>query len=152
MYETLVFIHVVAASLLVGAAALLFLLELRALAAKDPAVAGGRTRSLAEAGNYAGPRLFLPAALALIVFGVWAAVDVDLDFGDNGWLHVGFAVWFIAVFVGTPLHVLNGKAMKTSLEAGHADAARRVLTRETVISGVELALLVFAVWAMVAKP
>ncbi len=152
MYETLVFIHVVAAALIVGAAALLFILELRAVATRDASLAAKRTRSLADAGNYAGPRLVLPAALVLVAFGVWAAADIDLDFGDNPWLHVGLAVWFIAVFVGTPLHALNGKSVEKALDAGRPDAARRVLTRETVVSGAELALLIFAVWAMVAKP
>lgn len=150
LYETLIFVHVVAAAIIVGAGVLLFAMQLRTLTTADPATAEERARHLAGTSKWAGPMLILPAAVVLIVVGVWAVENADLDFGQ-AWLSIGATVWVIAAVVIGPLHAINGKRLAAGLATGWA-AARTVLVRETVLTGVETALLLFAVWAMVAKP
>ncbi len=152
MLQTLVFIHVVAAAILVGGGALVLMLGVRALATADPARAEARARELAAAGRFAGPRLFAPSAVVLIAFGAWAAADAGLDYADNAWLLIGVAVWAIAALVAGPLHARNGRALLSALDADGWNAARPVLARDTALGAVEVALVIFAVWAMVAKP
>lgn len=150
LYETLIFVHVLAAAMIVGVPALMLALAIRTLATPDPALAEDRARNLAATSKMGARALILPSAVVLIVAGVWAVENRDLDFGQT-WLTIGMAVWFIAAVVLGPLHALNGRALARGLAAGWG-TARRVLVRETTLTGVELALVVFAVWAMVTKP
>lgn len=150
LYETLIFVHVVAAAIVVGGGVLLFSMQLRTLSTGDAALAEERAHHLASTSKWGGRALILPSAIVLIVVGFWAVENADLDF-SQAWLSIGAAVWVIAAVVIGPLHAINGKALSAGLAAGW-DAARGVLVRETVLTGVETALLLFAVWAMVAKP
>ncbi|MGI9539735.1 MAG: DUF2269 family protein [Miltoncostaeaceae bacterium] len=150
LYETLIFVHVVAAAIIVGSGVLLFAMQLRTLSTGDAALAEERARNMAATSKWAGPMLILPAAVVLIVVGVWAVENADLDF-SQAWLSIGATVWVIAAVVIGPLHAINGKKLAAGLSAGW-QTGRRVLVRETVLTGVETALLLFAVWAMVAKP
>ena len=152
VFETLVFIHVVAAAIFVGSGGLLLLMGVRALSTSDPAVAEGRARDMVAAGRFAGPRLFVPAALVLIVFGVWAAGDAGLSYGDNAWLWIGIGAWVVGALIAGPVHARNSRALRGSMDAGGWAAGRPLLRRDLAISVVEAAVLVFAVWAMVAKP
>lgn len=147
-YEALVFIHILAAMVWVGGGFLTMALGIQTARSRDP------ERMLAYVRQ--GPIVAIltaPATLVLIAFGVWAALDVDLDFGTT-WITIGLTVWVIGFLLGVGFHGPHSKRMKGAIEQDGADSPRaaRLLRVELMVSAVELALLILAVWAMVAKP
>ncbi len=148
--ELLVFAHVVAAAVVVGGGAVLLGLQVRTLAAGDETL--GRERAAAYMGTarWSTRALILPAAVVLLLAGAGAVEEIGFDFGDL-WLIIGTSVWMVLALVIGPLHALFARALRSALEVDWP-SARRVLRRDTVLSSIELALLIGVVWAMVAKP
>lgn len=149
LYEFLVFVHVLMAVVWVGGGILIQVLAVRATASKDPA----RTAAIAGDAEWVGTRVFMPASIVLLIFGIWAAAEGDWKFGD-AWISIGFAAFLFSFLVGMIfLGPESGRVKSAVREHGfdHPEVSRR-LSKIAAFSRLELVILVVAIWAMVAKP
>lgn len=148
LYETLKFIHIVAATVVLGGGLLLLALNASAVLNKN----GERLQALSTASSWVGPRFFAPAWLLVLGFGVWATIEGNLDFGD-AWITIGFVVFAVAIAMA-PLHERHAKGLHAAIsEHGPASSQAMVIgRRELALSTLEAGLIIFAIWAMTAKP
>jgi uncharacterized membrane protein len=148
-YELLVFLHVASAIVWLGAGATLGLMAIRALRSSDPHE-GPR---LAQASEWLTPRLFIPASLATLLFGVLLVLDGPWSFGDL-WVALGLA-GYAASFV-TGIAFIDPEAKRLNRAAAeHGPTSRQAMrhTRRVVlVSRLELVVLFGVVSVMVAKP
>src|SRR5688572_13236346 len=92
LYELLLLIHIISAITWVGSATTYFALELQTDLSGDL----DREASQNEDAKWLSPRLFIPASMATLIFGVLAAIEGNWDFGSL-WIIIGltgFAVSF----------------------------------------------------------
>jgi uncharacterized membrane protein len=149
LYETLKFVHIVAAVVVVGGAVLLTVLLGVAVLRKDP----HGVLTINATNSWVGNRFFAPGWLLLLGFGIWTVVEGDLSFGD-AWITIGFVVFAVSFVLGPTVHDRHAKQLRSAIEADGPTSARAlgVGRRELTISVLELCLLIFAIWAMTAKP
>ncbi len=149
LYETLKFIHIVGATVVLGGGVLITALLASAVFGRN----GERMRAVTTIGAWVGPRLFAPAWALLLAFGIWTTLEGGLEFGD-AWITIGFVVFVIAFALGPTAHERNAKQLAAAMAEEGPDSARvfEIGKRELMVSAFEAALLIFAVWAMTAKP
>ncbi len=112
-YEALLFLHVTAAAVWVGAAVLWDVLFFRAKRAGDPALAervGAHTEWLAK-------RLFIPASLAVVVLGILLVIEGPWGFGDP-WIAIGLAGWATTFVVGVAAIEPQAKRIHAAVQRG----------------------------------
>ena len=149
MYETLKFLHVVAAIVWIGSG-----IGLTALfAAVDKA---GDRATLLAVGRYVdglGNRLFAPAAMSTLVFGILTVVVSDsISFAD-AWIAIGFAGVAISM-VTVALRAPVAKQMAPAVQSHGPDSAEvsALLNRSRLINTADVVLLLIVVAVMVFKP
>lgn len=147
-YETLVFIHVVAAAVWVGAAVLGAALGLQAVGSRD----GDQIAAYARQGRIVGLVTGV-ASLVLIGFGVWAALDADIDFGLT-WMSVGLTAWLVAFLLAAVFYGPYAARIRAAIadEGPGSGRVARLLRTRLAVAGVEIAVLIAGIWAMVDKP
>ena len=149
LYETLVIVHIIAAALVIGGVATLLL---QGYAAMNSGCES-EILSFTEKSDVLGTRLFAPASVVLLVAGIWAASDGSWDFADP-WIGIGFAVWIVMVLTGAIFFPRNSRNVRDAI-ASHGVVSREVKSHVrggAIVATLVLAILVVAVWAMVAKP
>jgi uncharacterized membrane protein len=146
VYDWLVFFHILAAMVWLGGIAMLGAFAIRILRAGEAAAVG---RFLAELRRI-GPFLLAPAPVALLGFGVWAALD-SWDFGEL-WIQLGLGLFAAAFLVGAAHQSRAALAAERAASAGDHAGAARWLRRWAWGMSVIVALLVGATWVMVVKP
>jgi uncharacterized membrane protein len=148
-YELLVFLHVASAIVWLGAGATLGLMAIRALRSSDP-LDGPR---LAQASEWLTPRLFIPASLATLVFGILLVLDGPWSFGDL-WLALGLAGYTVSFVTGIAFIDPEAKRLhRAAAEHGATSSqAMRHTRRVVLVSRLELVVLFAVVSVMVAKP
>jgi hypothetical protein len=140
-YELLLFLHVVAVIVWLGTGTALALISMFA-------ARGDRSllQHLAPLGRTLGPRVFAPAALGALVFGILLVLDGSWTF-EPLWIRLGFAAFLgsllLNVAVRAPLARRQGR--------GDIDPARAGLLFGR-LAVLELTLLYLTVADMVAKP
>ncbi len=149
LYETLKFLHIVAAAIALGGGLILSLYLLSAVLSRD----GTRLHSASSVNAWAGVRIFGPSYALVLAFGIWTTLEGGWDFGDT-WIAIGIVVLAIAFVLGPTAHMRNGLAMEKAIaDSGPSSpAAMAIGRRECVVQLFELALVILAVWAMTAKP
>jgi uncharacterized membrane protein len=149
LYEFLLFMHILMAVTWVGGDIALQVLAVRATRAKDPA----RTASLTADAEWMGLRVFMPASILLLIFGIWAASEGNWDFGQ-AWISIGFGAFIFSFFLGmTFLGPESGRIKQLVRERSYEDPeVQRRIGRILLLSRIELVVLLVAIWAMVAKP
>ena len=149
LYETLKFVHIVAAVFVLGGGAMLTAFEATAVLGKN----SERMLAVTAIGKWVGTRFFAPAWAILLAFGIWTTLEGNLSFGD-AWITIGFVVFAVAFMLGPTLHERHARQLSSAIEADGplSDRALAVGRRELAVSLFELAILIFAVWAMTAKP
>lgn len=144
-FETYMFLHVSAALIWVGGSLLAAVFTERAKKA-DPAHRLGIAGDLA----FASRRVFGPAAMATLVFGVLMVLDADaVDFSD-AWISIGLGVIALSMVLGMGYLGPQSRRLVAELEAGEDGTAR--LGSISRVALVNDAALLVAVWAMVFKP
>jgi uncharacterized membrane protein len=148
-YDTLKFLHVVAAIVWVGGGIYAQVLGTRALNEGDPS----RLATTAKAIGDLGKRLVTPAAVATLVFGVWLVAVSALNFTDT-WVVLGLVGIAITIVTGAgflgPESERLGKAVG---ERGPSDPEiGQRISRILVISRIDLVVLLLVVADMVFKP
>ena len=149
LYEFLLFVHVLMAVTWVGGDIAIQVLAVRATRAKDPV----RTASLTGDIEWMGLRVFMPASILLLIFGIWAASEGNWDFGQ-AWISVGFAAFLFSFFLGMAfLGPESGRIKKLVQDRSFEDPeVLRRIGRILLFSRLELIVLIVAIWAMVSKP
>jgi uncharacterized membrane protein len=148
-YEALLFLHISAVAVWVGAAVLYDLLFFRARRAADPALAG----RLSAHSEWLAKRLFIPASLAVLVLGILLTIEGPWDFGYL-WVVVGLVGWAITFAVGLGGIERQAKRIHAAIERGGPDdpevawRGRRI----TALNYFDNALLFLIIADMAIKP
>jgi uncharacterized membrane protein len=148
-YEVLLFLHVAAAAIWLGAAALFFVLFQRSKMAQDFVLAerlGAHTEWLAK-------RLFIPASLAVLILGILLTIEGPWSF-DQLWILIGLVGMATTFAIGLGVIEPTTKKMHAAIEANgpmHPDVARHK-RRLDALGVLDLTLLFSIVWDMVFKP
>ncbi len=149
LYELLLLLHVVAAIVWVGAATAYFMLELRTDLSGDLE----REASHNDDAGWLAPRLFIPASLATLIFGILAAIEGNWDFGSL-WIIIGLTGFGVSFAIGVGYFEPEIKKLEEAIErdgAAHPEVRRRTSNLKTV-GRIELSVLFIVVASMVAKP
>ena len=148
-YEVILFLHILAAIVWIGGALALQSLGVRAEQTRNGALA----QALGESADWLAKRLFIPASLAALLFGILLTIEGPWTF-DTLWVDLGF-LGFAASFM-TGLLFLKPEGVRI----GHAIAAygpesseaRQHMRRITVVERVQLVILLLVTAAMSIKP
>jgi uncharacterized membrane protein len=139
VYDWLLFLHLLAAFILVAAVVLFGSLLLSTSGARGETVPLLRLSRLAEL-------LWNVGGLSVLVFGIWLAIDLDGYDIFDGWIVAAVVLWLIASGAGARV----AAAYREALDSG-SDApvlARRSVVLHVVMATAALALLV----DMILKP
>ncbi|MGI9658289.1 MAG: DUF2269 family protein [Gaiellaceae bacterium] len=149
LFETLKFLHITAAVVGLGGGLLLTALMVSALFGRN----GERMRAYSTVAKWAGPRIFAPAWALVLAFGIWATLEGGFDWGD-AWIAIGIIVVAIAFVFGPTLHERHERALGVAIEEAGPTSERTLAIgkRALAVMVIEASLLIFAVWAMTAKP
>ena len=149
LYEFLLLVHVLMAVTWVGGDIAIQVLAVRATRAKDPV----RTALITGEIEWMGLRVFMPASILLLIFGIWTSHEGNWDFGQ-AWISVGFAAFLSSFFLGMAfLGPESGRIKKLGQDRGFEDPeVLRRIGRILLFSRLELIVLIVAIWAMVVKP
>jgi len=93
-------------------------------------------------------RVGLPAAVLLLVFGIWMIASGD---GPKSglWINIGFIMWLLAAVVGSALmHPAARKMRNATTDAESIALAKRIIW----IGGGEIIAIAIAIWVMGAQP
>jgi uncharacterized membrane protein len=148
LYDFLKFVHVLAAITWVGGNITGQFLARRAIASGDPV----RMAGIATDADWIGRLVYVPAAIVLVIAGVWMVLERDLGFG-RGWVMAGiggftFSLVLGAVFNG-PEAARIGKAIEEK-GGGDPEVVRRI--NRVLFSGrIELLVLLTVVFFMTTK-
>jgi uncharacterized membrane protein len=147
-YDWLLFLHVVAAMVWVGAVVALNVLAMQVLRSGDRDAVARFTGSL----RVIGPFVLAPSVAALVGFGIWLVVDSDAwDFGQT-WIVLALALFAAAFLIGAVFQSRAAIGAERAASAGNDGEAVRQLTRWSWGMRLILLLLLVATWDMVVKP
>jgi uncharacterized membrane protein len=148
-YELIVFLHVSSAIVWLGAGLLMAVFELRASRSGDPAELG----RLGADNEWLAPRLFIPAALATLLFGILAVADGPWTFGLL-WVDLGLAGFAITFLAGIGIIKPTSEQLKAVMqqEGPGSPRAARLAHRLTLVSRLDLVVLFAVVAVMASKP
>ncbi len=148
-YELLTFVHVGAAVVWVGGAAMIQFFALRAIARNEPLGLVQFTRDVEWVGN----RVLLPSALTVVVFGFLLIWDGPWELGMT-WVWLSLVIYAISFVAG--LFVLQPMAKKIGglieAEGPESGAVQAQIGRLFWVSRIDLVLLFAIVFLMVTKP
>lgn len=148
-YEILLFLHVAAAIVWLGAAVVVQFLAVRAERSGEAA----EMHRIASDSEWLAMRLFVPSSLAVLVLGIALVADGPWAF-DQLWIALGLAGYAFSFLVGILfLSPESGRIAKLIEAHGpeHEAVVNRI-RRIFVVSRVELAVLFVVVLDMVLKP
>ena len=147
-YETLVLLHILGACVWIGAGVLAAGLGIQAARTGD----GAQIVAYARQGRIVGVVVGV-ASLLLIVFGVWATLDADIDFGAT-WISIGLTAWLVAFVIAALFYGPYARRIRAAIEADGpgSPAVARLLRIRLGVSALEIVVLLVGLWAMVAKP
>ena len=145
-YELWKFLHVISAMVWVGGAVLFQILATRAAGTPD----AGRIGQIAI---WFGTRVFMPASIIVLAVGIVMVLDGPWEFQDV-WINVGMLGLIVAVIIGAGLITPTGRRiMQAMAERGPQDpTTQKLVRRQTILTRVNLVILVLMVFDMVVKP
>jgi uncharacterized membrane protein len=148
-YEFLLFLHIAATIVWLGAASALTLLAFGAARAGDVAAKA----TVNAHSEYLAVRLFIPAALGTLIFGLLLVAEGSWDF-DQLWIVIGLAGFLVSFLTGILYFKPEGERIDELVERHgptHPEVTRRIDMIEAV-GRIELAILFVVVADMAIKP
>jgi uncharacterized membrane protein len=148
-YDTLKFLHVLAAITWVGSAIYAQALATKVMGEGDPARLAATAKDIGDLGK----RLITPAAIAVLLLGVWIVAVSPWNFTDTwvllGLIGIGITIVTGAGFLGPE----SERLAKLSAERDPSDPEiQRRIRRIFAVSRFDLIVLVLVVADMVFKP
>jgi hypothetical protein len=142
--------HLSAAIIWLGAG---FLMTLVILGARS---AGDRAKELSEQQSlgWLAPRLFIPASLSTMIFGVLLVIDSEFWSFDQLWITIGLAGWLVSFVLGFFYFRPEGERIGAIVgERGpNAPELDSRLLAVTAVDRVQVTILFLVVADMVLKP
>jgi uncharacterized membrane protein len=145
------FIHVLFAAIWVGGNVALQVVGTRAWRARKT----GRMPELAADFEFVGTRVFAPSSLLILLSGIWLVVRSQGEFAFREFWIWSALVAFAYSFLSGLLYLTPRleKAKKVWLEEGpSSEQGAQIMHGLFVVARIELAVLVFIIYDMVAKP
>lgn len=149
-YDLLVFLHVSAAIIWLGAGFVLAVLVFGAERAGER----GRESSYHRDVGWLAPRLFIPASVSTLLLGILLVVDEEAWSFDQLWIAIGLAGWLVSFALGFFYFRPEGERIgELAARHGpdHPDLKRRI-HRVNIIDRLQLVVLFLMVADMVIKP
>jgi len=148
-YELLIFLHIASAIIWVGAGFLFAVLVFGAERVGDRLRTMGYQRDV----GWLAPRLFVPASLATMVFGVLLVIDGFWTF-EYLWITIAMVGWFASFVMGFFYFKPEGERIGALAESQGPEApeVNSRLHRLTVIDRLQLTVLFLVLADMVLKP
>jgi uncharacterized membrane protein len=148
-YELLLFLHIVAVIVWLGAGVLIDLLSIQAERAGDSET----LKRVADDADRLGFTLFMPSALATLVFGILLTIEGPWGL-DQLWIVLGLAGFLATFLVGLFVMKPGGERILAIVErdGGFSDAAMLETRRLMTKSKVDTLVLFLVVAIMVIKP
>jgi uncharacterized membrane protein len=147
-YEILKVIHIVAAMVWVGGVVVMRILGNR-MAAAEPAHRLGFARD--QRALIRG--VFTPAAAVVLATGVWMVIEARAILGfEQTWIVIGLVAVFGTMAVAHGYTVPRASRAISLMEEGRGPDAAAIMARLAPVIRLVIAVLLVAVWAMVAKP
>jgi uncharacterized membrane protein len=142
-------LHVIAAVVWVGGAAMVQLYALRVIGVKD----GPRQAEFAKDTEIIAMRTFTPASAVLLLAAIGMMVNASWPWGQN-WVVFGLVVWSVSFAIGAGFLGPESGRIAALIERDGPDspAALARIRRILMVSRCELVLLVGVIWNMVVKP
>jgi len=147
-YELLLFLHVAASIIWLGAGFLITMLVFGAARAGEREREAGYHRDV----GWLAPRLFIPASLATLILGILVTIDGDWPF--DLWLVIGLVGWLVSFLLGFFYFRPEGERI-ADLVAEHGPASQEAdwrLHRLNLVDRVQVTILFLVVADMVIKP
>jgi uncharacterized membrane protein len=148
MYETLKYVHILAAIVWVGGAFFTQLLGIRASRSSDATAIARTGQDIAVVGG----RVFPIASIVLIIAGVLMVID-RWSF-SQAWIAIAFALWLVSLLTG--VLYLGPRAARIgqlyAAEGPTSVAGRALMERVFLVSRLELVSFAVIVFLMVFKP
>jgi uncharacterized membrane protein len=149
-YDLWLFLHVVAAIVWLGGGLMLQVLGLRAERLRDSA----GMRRLAEDGAVLGNRVFIPASLAVLVFGLLMVIDGPWGFGTL-WVTLGLVGYAATLLTGVLVIKPATERIAAAIERDGGEVrpeTAREMRRVLAKGRVDILGLYLVVAVMVLKP
>jgi hypothetical protein len=142
-YELLLFLHVVCVIVWLGAGTTLALIAVAAERMRDRPLQD----RLGALGRWLGPRVFLPATLGALAFGLALVAKGSWTFGPL-WIKLGLGAFAVSLLLNATVRFPLLRRLEGA-EGAETDRAGRLLA---LLGRVELTVLYLAVADMIAKP
>ena len=149
LYELLLMLHVFAAIIWLGAGFVFTVMLVLARREDDKA----REASYHADIDRLATLLFIPAAMATFIFGLFAAIEGNWDFGQ-AWIMIGIAGWLVSFLIGVLYFKPESEKISALAEQGEAGMAEAMTRskRMTAVDNFELTVLYVVAASMVLKP
>jgi uncharacterized membrane protein len=150
LYEVLLLFHILAAITWVGGAITINIVVTRIQSSGDQAALGGIVRQI----EWMGGRVFSPASLVVLGLGIWMVAENDAWTVGQLWIILALVGIGITAITGAAYFGPEAKRITRGLDArGPNDPdVRRRIARITLMSRLDLLLLLLIVADMVLKP
>jgi uncharacterized membrane protein len=150
LYEWLKTLHVLAAIVWVGGAATLQILAIRVQRQDDPV----KLAAFAGETEFICTRVFTPASLLLLIFGIWMVIDEPAWTFGQFWILAGLGMFAFSFVSGAFYLGPQAGRLKRLYEAEGptAAAAPAIIGRLFLVSRIEVVLMLLIVADMVLKP
>jgi uncharacterized membrane protein len=145
--EFLLFIHILASMVWVGGSVLALVLGTRMKDADQSHRLG-----FARAMKMVSQRVFMPAAILVLVFGTWLVLDSDFYDFEQLWISIGFVAVLATAAMGPAFFKPTLTNAIAAIEADDGLAVGAAMARLAMGSRIAVLIQVVALWAMVVKP
>lgn len=145
--DVLLFVHIVAAMAWLGGGFMAGMLAGRMKTA-GPEHRLGFARLMEKVST----GVFMPAAIIVLVAGIWLVLDSDVFEFEQAWVGIGLGIVAVTAAMGPLFFKPTIERGIAAMESGDAAAAGAIMQRLGMGSKIALVLEFVAVWAMVVKP
>ena len=146
MGEVLLFIHVTAVAVWIGAGVTQLVVG-PAMGRLGGAGAATWMRQTVRLGRV----LFSPAAVLVLISGIWMVARESVYEYEQAFVVIGFVAVVLGAFLGMRVYGPRGKEIAALHETGEAELAAQKQQRLLTIAAAEIAFLLFTVWAMINR-
>ncbi len=149
LYEFLLAIHILAATVWVGGSFATQFLAMRSRA-RGPAAMGAFAKDV----EWYGQRFNLGASLLLILAAFGLVAEGNWSLGD-AWISIALAAWILSFVLGAGYLGPRSKKVGEQIEAAGGSvpaATQQTIDRLFLVSRIELAILLLVIVDMVVKP